>query len=250
LTARHLSARIVHTSDQSQSVSENWEPGAPSVKAVAPGVIGGALVPLAVYYSVRSSVGSDAKALMIAGAPAAGWVALQWVRTRRLDPIGSIVLCGFIAGVIASILLGGNAFVLKVRDSAFTVILGLASLLSLSWERPLMFFIGRALSAGNDPAKIAAYDELWTMPTAPRAFRIITACWGVGLIAEAGVRVSLAATLPTGPFLAISPFVTAVLIGGLFVFTMWFSKRARRIGEEQYAELGVTYPTVPVSDPG
>ena len=225
-------------------MAETWEPGAPSLRAMAPGAVGGAVIPLAVYYSVRSHVGGDAPALMIAGIPAAGWVALQWVRQRRLDPIGSIVLFGFIAGVIASVALGGSAFVLKVRDSGFTCLFGLACLASLLRPRPVMFYIGRALSAGNDPAKLAAYDELWTMPTAPRTFRIITVAWGVGLILEAGIRVLLAMTLQTGTFLAVTPVLSTVAFGGLFGFTVWLSKRARRVGEEMYADLGVVYPSV------
>lgn len=225
--------------------SSRWEPGAPSLRAIGPGAIGGGLVPLAVYYLVRSHVNGDAPALMIAGAPAAAWVALQWARKRSIDPIGCIVLFGFAAGIVASVILGGSAFVLKVRDSAFTALFGLACLGSLLARRPAMFYIGRALSAGNDPPKMAAYDELWTMPTAPRTFRIITATWGVGLIAEAGLRVLLAELLPTGPFLAASPALAGVVLGGLFAFTLWFSRRARRLGEARFAELGLTYPSVP-----
>lgn len=228
-------------------MSESWEPGAPSARAMAPGVIGGALIPLAVYYAVRSHVDGDAIALIIAGAPAAAWVAFEWFRRRRIDPIGCIVVFGFLAGILASLALGGSAFVLKVRDSAFTALFGIACLASLWWRRPIMFFIGRALSAGDDPAKLAAYDELWTMPTAPRTFRIITAAWGFGLIADAGLRVVLARALPTGPFLAASPALGGVVFGGLFAFTVWFSKRARRVGELQFAELGMAYPSIPTS---
>lgn len=227
-------------------MADTWEPGAPSLRAMAPGAIGGAVVPLAVYYAVRSHVGGDAPALMIAGAPAAAWVAVEWLRRRRIDPIGCIVLFGFVAGIVASALLGGSAFVLKVRDSAFTGLFGLVCLLSLRARRPLMYFIGRALSAGDDPVKVAAYEELWEMPTAPRTFRLITGAWGIGLIAEACARVLLAVTLPTGPFLALSPVLGGVVIGGLFAFTVWFSKRARSQGEVQFADLGVTYPSVPV----
>ena len=221
-----------------ESVSEaaeqtTWEPGAPSARAMAPSLVGGALVPLAVYYAVRSLVHGDAPALMIAGAPAAGWVLIEWMRKRRMDPIGLIVLFGFVAGLIASVALGGNAFVLKVRDSAFTAMFGVACLVSLTWRRPAMFFIGRALSAGNDPAKLKAYDELYELPTAARTFALITACWGVGLIVEAGLRVALAVALPTGLFLAASPVLAATIFGGLFAFTVWFSQRARRLGEQQ-----------------
>jgi hypothetical protein len=212
---------------------------------MAPSVVGGALVPLAVYYVVRSHVHGDATALMIAGAPAAGWVLIEWLRRRRVDPIGVIVLFGFVAGVIASVALGGDAFVLKVRDSAFTAMFGVACLVSLTWRRPIMFFIGRALSAGNDPDRVRAYDELYEMPTAPRTFAVITACWGVGLITEAALRVVLAVVLPTGPFLAASPVLAGTVFGGLFAFTVWFSKRARRIGEERYQDSGAVFPSVP-----
>lgn len=234
------------TPEPATSGSPVWEPGAPSPRAMAPSVVGGAIVPLVVYYSVRGHVHGDAPALMIAGAPAAGWVAIEWARKRRLDPIASIVLFGFLAGIIASVALGGNAFVLKVRDSVFTAMFGLACLVSLTWRRPIMFFIGRALSAGDDPEKLRAYDELYEMPTAPRTFALITACWGVGLIVEAGLRVVLAASLPTGAFLAASPMLAATIFGGLFAFTVWFSKRARRIGEALYEDAGLVYPSVPV----
>ena len=144
-------------------MAEAWEPGAPSLRAMGPGVIGGAVVPLAVYYAVRPHVSGDAPALIIAGAPAAAWVAVEWMRKRRIDPIGCIVLFGFIAGILASMALGGSAFVLKVRDSAFTALFGLACLSSLFWSRPLMFFIGRALSAGDDPA-------MWSDRLSAKAF--------------------------------------------------------------------------------
>lgn len=226
---------------------EAWEPGAPSLRAVAPGIVGGGVIPLVVYYAVRSHVHGDATALMIAGAPAAAWVALQWARIRRIDPIGAITLFGFLAGIAASALLGGSAFVLKVRDSAFTCLFGLICLASLAGARPLMFYIGRALSAGSDPARLRAYDELWEVPTGPRTFRIITCAWGVGLIGEAGMRVVLALLLPTGAFLAASPVLAGVVIGGLFAFTVWFSRRARRLGEALFAAEGIQYPSVPAT---
>ena len=228
-------------------MAESWEPGAPSLRAMGPGAIGGAVIPLGVYYAVRSHVGGDAPALMIAGVPAAAWVAFEWMRKRRIDPIGCIVLFGFIAGLLASMALGDSAFVLKVRDSAFTALFGLVCLASLTRRRPLMFFMGRALSAGDDTAKVAAYDELWAMPNAPRTFRLITLAWGMGLIVEASARVLLAMVLPTGPFLAVSPVLGGVVIGGLFAFTVWFSRRARRLGEVAFADLGLSYPSVPLT---
>ncbi|HWC34854.1 MAG TPA: VC0807 family protein [Mycobacteriales bacterium] len=221
-----------------------WEPGPPSPRAFVPSVIGGAIVPLSVYYVVRHHVSSDQRALIIAGFFPAAWVVLQWVRTRRLDPIGAIVLSGFVVGVSVSELLGGSAFVLKVRDSAFTLGFGIACMFSLLMSRPMMFHIGKAMSAGDDPRRRAAYDELWEIGDAQRVFAVITLTWGVGLVVEASARIFLATVLPTGPFLAVSPALAFVCFGGLGVFTGVYSARARKRGETELAAQGVAFPTV------
>lgn len=220
---------------------DGWEPGAPSLRALAPSAVGGALVPLGVYYAVRHQVHGDATALAIAGIPAAAWVGITWVRRRRLDPIGAVVLFGFIAGLALSAALGGNAFVLKVRDSAFTALFGIACLVSLRFlPKPLMFYIGRALSAGEDPIRSEAYDALWELPPARRTFAIITTVWGIGLITEASARVTLAAILPTGQFLAISPTLAAIAFGAMFAFTVWYSRWSRgRVQAQQAAAVAV-----------
>jgi uncharacterized membrane protein (DUF485 family) len=223
---------------------EAWEPGAPSVGVIAPSLIAGVAVPLTVYFTVRRHVSSDATALIIAGTFPAAWVAIQWVRTRRVDIIGSITLFGFLAGVVVSQLLGGNAFVLKVRDSAFTALFGIACLVSLRLQRPMMFYIGKALSCGDDVRRRAAYDELYEIGEAQRVFALITVCWGIGLIVDAAGRVLLAATLSTGSFLILSPILAFFVFGGLFVFTGVYSRRARKAGEAELAEQGMTYPSV------
>ncbi|HWE69841.1 MAG TPA: VC0807 family protein [Acidimicrobiales bacterium] len=207
---------------------DGWEPGAPSLRAIWPSAVFGALVPLGVYYLARSHVGGDAPALAIAGIPAALWVAVEWVRRRSIDPIGAIVIFGFVAGLLASYALGGSAFVLKIRDSAFTSLFGLACLLSLyGGHRPLTFYIGRAMSAGDDPGRRAAFDGLWEMPPARVLLIIINTAWGVGLICDAAARVLLALVLPTGPFLAVSPVVSGIFLGGLGAFTFWVTKWGR-----------------------
>jgi hypothetical protein len=210
-----------------------------------PSILGGAVVPLVVYFVAHRHM-STTHALMLAGAFPAAWVALQWIRTRRIDPIGLITLFGFVVGVTASELLGGNAFVLKVRDSAFTALFGIACFISLRTRRPMMFYIGRAMSAGEDDRKVAAYDELWEIPEAQRVFRVITTTWGFGLLVEAGVRVLLAIALPTGAFLAVAPVWAAIAFGGLFAFTVAYSRRARADGEAELTAQGLAFPSVPV----
>jgi hypothetical protein len=208
---------------------EGWEPGLPPLRAIAPSAIGGAVVPLAVFYLVRSHVGSDASALAIAGIPAALWVAVQWIRRRTIDPIGALVLAGFVVGLSASYALGGNAFVLKVRESAFTLFFGLGSLITARFgRRPLTFYVGRALSAGSDRQRIQLFDQLWEVPAARATLRIINLVWGFGLVFDATARVLLAANLSTKAFVGISPVIGLVFIGGMSVFTIWLTRRSRQ----------------------
>lgn len=229
------SEQLVYPSDP----RDGWEPGPPSLRAMAPSTIGGALIPLLVYYLVRHQVNGDAVALAVAGIPASAWVAIQWIRRRTIDPIGAIMLFGFAAGLTASYALGGNAFVLKVRDSVFTGLLGLGCLVSLGLgSPPVMFYVGRALSAGDNPVRRKVYDDLWTLPPARAVFHIITLFWGAVLLSESALRVLLALTLPTGPFLAAAPALAGVLFGGAGAFTFWFSRWARKRGEV-ITEIGV-----------
>lgn len=95
-----------------------------------------------------------------------------------------------------------------------------------------MFYAGRAVSAGDDPERRRAFNELWESPAALRVFRIITAAWGVGLTGETSVRTVLAVVLSTGTFLAASPVLAGVVIGGLFAFIVGYTRRALRRSEE------------------
>jgi hypothetical protein len=225
----------------------DWEPGVPPLRDLLPSIIGGAVVPLAVYYLVRKHVHTDAQALIIAGVFPAAWIVIQFVRQRRVDPVGAVVLAGFAVGIATSTLLGGNAYVLKIRDSAFTVVFGLVCLVTLLTPgRPAIFYVGRYLSAGNDPDKVAAYDQLHDLPAGRHAFRVLTAVWGVGLIIEASSRLVLAAVLPTGIFLAASPTLSAVCLGSMFLFTVQYTKRTRRLALA-LEENGGGSPTIPLT---
>lgn len=207
--------------------TDGWQPGPPTMRGMTPSMLAGAVIPLAVYYLVRPDLSSDAIALMVAGVPASAWVAIGWFRHRTFEPIGTITLFGFIAGMLASLALGGNAFVLKVRDSVFTGGLGLTCLASLIvGPRPAMFYVGRQLSAGENPFRRELYDRLWDLPPARFVFSVITAFWAALLVGESSVRVLLAVVLPTGPFLAASPALAGAVFGGGGALTIWFSRVA------------------------
>jgi hypothetical protein len=200
----------------------------PSVREHLPSVVWGALLPLGIYFLVRSHVQTDTQALIIAGGFSAAWVVFQFVRQRRIDLVGVIVLSGFAVGLVSAELLGGNSYVLKVRDAFFTAIFGAVCIITIfTHRRPALFYVGRYLSAGQDPAKMAAYDELHEVPIGRHTFRVLSVVWGIGLIVEAGSRMALAELLPTNTFLEVSPFVTGSVLGSLFAFTVVFVRRSQ-----------------------
>ncbi len=206
----------------------SWQPGVPSLREHLPSLVWGAALPIGVYFLVRSHVHTDTQALLVAGGFSAVWIVVQFVRRRTVDVVGAVVLFGFAVGVVSSTLLGGNAYVLKVRDAAFTALFGVACIVTLfTHERPALFYVGRYLSAGSDPAKVSAFDQLHEVPSGRHAFRVLSVVWGIGLVVEAAARMTLADMLPTGTFLAVSPFITASVIGSLFAFTAVYTKRAR-----------------------
>jgi hypothetical protein len=205
-----------------------WQPGVPDLKEHLPSLLWGAAVPIGVYFLVRHRVHSDAQALIIAGSFSVAWIVVQFVRNRRIDFVGAIVLFGFTVGVASSIVLHGNTYVLKVRDAFFTALFGAACVITVfTHKRPTLFYVSRYLSAGNDPEKVSAYNQLHEHPTGRRTFAVLSIVWGIGLVVEASFRMALADVLPTGTFLAVSPAITFPIIGSLFAFTVVYSKRAQ-----------------------
>jgi hypothetical protein len=219
---------------------EGRTPAIPSVREHLPSLVFGGALPIAVYFGVRGHVDTDAQALVAAGSVSVVWILVQFVRQRRVDFVGAIVLFGFAVGVVSSTLLGGNTYVLKVRDAFFTAIFGIACIVTVyTHDRPALFYVTRYLSAGNDPAKVAAYNKLAELETGRHTFRVLSVAWGIGLVVEASIRMVLAEALHTGTFLAMSPFITATVIGSLFAFTVVYTKRARLEEIALVAEVAV-----------
>jgi hypothetical protein len=200
----------------------------------------GAALPIAVYFAVRSHVDTDAQALIAAGSVSVAWILVQFVRQRKVDFVGAVVLFGFAVGVVSSTLLGGNSYVLKVRDAFFTALFGIACIVTVyTHDRPAFFYVSRYLSAGNDPAKVAAYNQLHELETGRHTFRVLSIAWGIGLVVEASFRMVLAEALHTSTFLAVSPFITATVIGSLFALTVLYTKRVRLEEAALVAEVAV-----------
>jgi hypothetical protein len=210
--------------------------------------------PLAAYSLLRSAGLSPVRALVLSGVFPALGVAVSYARDRRLDAIGGLVLAGIAVGTILGLATGSARLVL-VEGSVPTAVFGVVCLGSLRSSRPLIFrfalqFIGAETPKGRD------FDGRWRYPGFRHAFRVITAVWGFGYLAEAAARIVIIETFTTGAALTVSKAMPLAVAAVLAAWTYVYGQAARRSGERMAAaaaaQAAVAPPAAPesVSEPG
>jgi hypothetical protein len=213
-------------------------------------VINGAL-PLLIYWILTNSTSvSQFVALIAGGIPSLIVSIVGIIRQKRVDLLAGIVLIAIGVALIITVL-GGNPKIYLIRESFFTVTFGLAFLVSLVLPKPIMFYISRHFASGNDPASVARFNAFWQDERFRRSMRVMSAVWGVGLLLEAAIRVSLVITLSVEQFLAISPFVIYGIIAFLFIWTFRYGRTGslrttelmQRITTEEQVASAASSPT-------
>jgi intracellular septation protein A len=217
---------------------ESFEPqsGSPTIRGMLPSLIVDAGLP-AIAYQILTRHGVSEVTALTAGAifPAAS-VTIGFMKTRRIDLIGALVLVFIAVGTVTSLISGNVIFVL-VKESMLTAVFGAICLCSLLWSRPLMFYFGRQFAAGDDPARIEWWNGMWDRPGFRKSLRTITVVWGVGYILEALVRVVFALTLSPGVVVAISP---TMAIGVTVLLIIWTGRYGRMARERALREAALT----------
>ncbi len=201
----------------------------PSIRALMPSLIVDGLCPLVAYEVVMAWVPGTSQIVALGvGAifPATNGV-VSIVRRRRLDFIGAVVLVGLVVSIVATAI-SRDPRILLIRESFVTGALGLLSLISFLWPRPLMFYVGRQFSVGDDRAAIEAFDARWSVPGFRATFRVLTLVWAVGWIGEFALRVVMVWTLSIPEVLAISPFVFNGITLVLIAWTVAYVRRRRQ----------------------
>jgi intracellular septation protein A len=147
-----------------------------------------------------------------------------FVKRRTLDAFGILMLGTFMLGVSLSIA-GGDEKLVLLRESFVTSAVGGVFLLSLLFRRPLIYHLAKRFMAGKSAA---ALEERWAVPYIRFVFRLMTAVWGVLLLAESIIRVMLVYRLSTEQFLAVSPVLFYGVIGAAIVWTVGYRRHALR----------------------
>lgn len=187
-----------------------------------------AVFPLLLYRYARNSLGfSEIQALVLSALFPLLGTSFGLLRRRSLDLMGVITLSSILTS-LAGVALGGSPSLLLIRESLFTLLMGLASALSLVWPgKPLMFYFGRYFTCGNDAAKIAGFTSDYDTYEGARVLhRRITQVWAGVFLLEFGSKCLMVWRLPVEVVLSVGPLVT----NGIEVATMaWtFAYVARR----------------------
>ena len=112
-----------------------------------------------------------------------------------------------------------------LKDSIGTGVLGLLFL--------CFALAGHALTLGAirtwAPERAAAMAERYrTTPAVRHGHFVASIVWGVGLLAEAFLRVFLVFLLPISVVVGLSTALAVVVLGSLTVWTLWYMRRVRR----------------------
>ncbi len=218
----------------------NPEPaGRFNFKLMLPTLVFDVAMPI-VAFNVLTRYGVSTLWALVAGGlfPASNNLRL-WAKSRRLEPLGIIVMTFLAIGTAASIV-SGSVFLALIKESILTASFGFICLGSLLAERPLVFYINRQFVAGDDPVRVEWWNGLWQYPNFRAALRLVTAVWGIVYLGEALLRVGFALVLSPAKVVAISPVMA---FGVMIVLIAWTRRyllalRERRIREQQLSQAG------------
>jgi hypothetical protein len=193
------------------------------------------VLPWIIYQALTAQGVSTINALMATAIVPLATTLYGWLSARRVEALGIMTLAFVVVGLVTS-LISGDPFFYLIKESLLTGVWGLIMLGSLLARKPLTYYFGRQFMAGGDPARAAWYDSLWQKPQFRAIQRWICIMWGVGLVAEALLRVVLVYVLPISVFLLVSQVLAFGVMGVLMVATMLVGKRMRARAERRAAE--------------
>ncbi|KAG2175955.1 hypothetical protein INT44_000433 [Umbelopsis vinacea] len=201
------------------------------------------IMPIILYYSLRSSV-SQLAALLISSAPPAVMSIIEIVWYRTINPLGLVIIFGFVISAAISVI-DGNPRVLLLRESIVTCATGLLFLLSMipfrykNWtSKPLTYGVTRQMMSLLPPVKYVYQGEVveesrfefcwrWS-PVFKRGMLTMNAAWGVILILEFVAKLAMYfSSLTVDQMVTYGNIVLGVTLGAMGVFNAIYGRMIR-----------------------
>ncbi|GAA0490865.1 VC0807 family protein [Streptomyces stramineus] len=209
--------------------SENFAPPeTPAWRAAATPLLFDLVLPLALYYALRSQGTGQWQALMFSGALPAARVAVLCAVRRRV-PAFEAFMIGMLAVRVVTSLFTGEARILLVKDACLSIAAAAWVLGSLLTSRPFAFQLGQYWST---PAAAHARNAAWRGSPALRAtLTRLTLLWGGSELLGTAAGVAIALTCPVEAVPALSRAKGLLLLLLTATATVLLSRRwGRRHG--------------------
>jgi hypothetical protein len=197
-------------------------------RALVIGLLWDVGLPVAGYALSRLLGAPAAVALLVGGLTAVLRTGVVAVLERRFDGVAAFlaVTFGVLVGVWA---VTGDERIMLARESIVSGGLGLLLLGSCVIGRPLMYAAVRRLHAGDVP-KLDEFAARWSSDPGFRGvFTTLSLVWGVGLLAEALVRIPLIYLLPVDLGYAASMLLQVATVASLLLWTVWRGRSRRAV---------------------
>jgi hypothetical protein len=187
------------------------------------------LVPMALFYGLRSAGVSQWWALMAGVLVAAPYVAWTIVRDRRVDLIALVTISVLVLSVVLG-LLSDDPRTLAIREgwtAALGGLFGAWMLVTVFVGKPAQLTLGRTIAeikrgAEGADAWVARWD---TDARFRRGMRIDTAAWGAVLLGNAVVHVVLVYTLPIDLISLVTTVEWFATLAALIAWHTWYLKK-------------------------
>lgn len=176
-------------------------------------------LPLGLYYTLRAFGVTVYIAQIICTVIPAAFALRSLVRERRADGLAIYMTTMMLLSLVVSFISGSVRFLLA-REGWLTGVTGLWFIASVWAARPLAYLYSRPMIEGRTSPAGYSWDDLWErLPRFRRIWRVASVAWGVGLLADAGLRVVMAYTLPVDEVPALGTLLYVVTSAVLIVVT-------------------------------
>jgi hypothetical protein len=180
-------------------------------------------LPVVTYYALHLLGATDWVALLAATGVAGARIAWGALRHRTLNQFATVMLLVYGVGLVLA-LVTGDPRTLLLKSSLVTGAVGAVFLVTaLRGRRPLTLSAMQSFA----PDKAEQFAESYrTDPDVHRGFRLTSTVWGVGLLAEALLRIPLVYLLPIDVGVGASEALLVLTFAVLIVWNGWYLRRA------------------------
>jgi hypothetical protein len=183
------------------------------------------LLPYFIYVKTNLLIG-QVHALILSSLPPIVWTLARSVYSRKTDAVSLLVIFGIFLSLVAFIG-GGSVRFVQLRQNLVTGLIGLLFLSSIAFRRPLIVPLVRATILRSDAGNLHSLGNLQATQEFRRDMTMLTAVWGLGLLAETVAACILLYCMPIQEFLIVNPVVGYGAISGLLLWSLWCVKRWR-----------------------